>query len=205
MININILRDNLRLLTNFGHFSDREISRQNWSSHQQIGRLRKKLKLLNLTYEAIEDFTDNELIALEIIIKDPKYSHAFIGKQFISSALTADQRKAMVFALKKVGIPIGSSAFGLLGEQIKLSLKNAVDKRKTQIDESINTIDSTQSLQLDDYKKLTYGSALNTVSAVADVLTFGTSTAPKIVIKLPSISSKLAKIATFSAKATPLM
>lgn len=62
MIKVNTLRENLRLLTCFGHFSNREIGRQSCSSHQQVGRLRKKLKKVGLSYETIENLTDNELI-----------------------------------------------------------------------------------------------------------------------------------------------
>jgi len=64
MININTLRENLRLLTNFGHYSNREIGLQSHSSHQQIGRLRIKLKQTNLTYGAFENLSDDELIQL---------------------------------------------------------------------------------------------------------------------------------------------
>jgi hypothetical protein len=56
------LRENIRLILCFGDYSNRYIAKQNNCSHQLIGRLRKKLKLLNLSYEHVEKLGDDEFI-----------------------------------------------------------------------------------------------------------------------------------------------
>jgi transposase len=62
MIDIHTLRENLRLLLNFSHYSNREIARHNKCSHQNVGRFRKILSTLDIDYDGVDILSDAELI-----------------------------------------------------------------------------------------------------------------------------------------------
>jgi len=155
--------------------------------------------------QAAINFTPSELLAVEMVVTAPKYSQAITGKSFDSSRLSTPLRKELLQELRRTGVPMASSSFGALGEQINLSIKDSVNKRQVELNSAKNTIDSTQALGLDSYTELAYGTAINTVSAVADVLSSGASSASKIVLKTPVISAKLTAVASHLSKATPLM
>ena len=64
MIKVKLLRENLRLLLNFSDYSDRKIARCNHCSHQNIGRLRKRVSALDFDYAHVEKVNDTELFRL---------------------------------------------------------------------------------------------------------------------------------------------
>jgi len=134
-----------------------------------------------------------QLSQIELLLQQHTYAQAVNGLSFDASKLTKLERKKLLYELRKLQIFTNYASFGALGENFQLLIKDIVDSKQTVLEIAKNNIDSSQSLDLQDYKKLAYGVALNSLSVSADILTLGSAGSVKFAAKFPNISLKVVK------------
>ncbi len=140
------------------------------------------------------NFDQYQLQQIENLAKNSPYFKGVAGQTFESAKLTRQENIALVHKLKKIGIFTDYSMFGSLGDDYRLMIKDIVDSKKTVLEIAKNQIDSAQSLNLDDYAELGFGTVINSVSVTADILTLGGAGATKFAAKFPGISLKVVSL-----------
>ncbi|MGM0519373.1 MAG: DUF1566 domain-containing protein [Campylobacterota bacterium] len=169
-----------------------------------LNNIIKNIDFYELSKNSIDSFNgniylseDKALSIASLIYANEKYKNAITLNKFDSFNLSKENRKKLIFEIKALGLDISASSFGHEGEYIKNSMKNMVQAKQLKIDELKNNIDSSMSLEFNDYTKFAWGSALNTTSAVADILTLGSSS---FITKLPKVSTKLNTLTSLTYK-----
>ena|GEM_PF-6086983 len=172
-----------------------------------ISNIYSNIDFYQIAQDSIDEFQGSVILSDEkaeeissLITSDEKYKKAINLNRFDSSILDEVSRKLLIQDIKSLGLEISSNSFGTEGSQVSANINNLVQAKQNKIIGLKNIIDSTQTLDFTDYSKLAWGTVLNSSTAVADILTFGTAGGVTKLAKFQVLSGKLDNLHLLLAK-----